>query len=99
VRLRKSGDLAGAMHAYQQAVELTPEDENIFFNMSKAYYFMGNIAEAKINVEQALTLNPGFTEGRKLYRKLFNKEFPKPAPDETAGRRSSAAYHASVRDD
>ncbi len=99
VRLRKSGDLAGAMHAYRQAVELTPEDENIFFNMSKAYYFMGNIAEAKTNVEQALQLNPGFAEGRKLYRKLFGKEFPRPAPEDTTGRRPNAAYHASVRDD
>lgn len=99
VRLRKSGDLAGALHAYRQAIELTPDDENIYFNMSKAHYFMGNIAEAKVSVEDAMQHNPGFVEGRKLYRKLFGKDYPKSEADDAAGARPVSAYHASIRDD
>ncbi len=79
VKLRKSGDLAGALHAYTQALTLTPEDENIHFNISKAYYFMGNVESAKVSVEKALELSPGFEEGRRLYRKLYNREYPRPA--------------------
>ncbi|UJX39777.1 tetratricopeptide repeat protein [Desulfovibrio sp. JY] len=80
VKLRKSGDLAGALHAYKQALSLTPSDENIHFNMSKAYYFMGNTEDAKLCVEKALDSSPGFEEGRKLYRKLFGREYPRAAP-------------------
>jgi tetratricopeptide (TPR) repeat protein len=79
VKLRKSGDLAGALHAYTQALTLTPDDENIHFNMSKAFYFMGNVEAAKISVEKALEISPAFEEGRKLYRKLYNRDYPRPA--------------------
>ena len=94
VKLRKSGDLAGALHAYTQALTLTPDDENIHFNMSKAFYFMGNIESAKTSVEKALECNPSFEEGRKLYRKLYNREYPRPA---AAG--ASRPPVDSVRDD
>lgn len=80
VKLRKSGDLPGALHAYHQALSLTPDDENIHFNMSKAHYFMGNVDDAKECVTKALDINPGFEEGRRLYRKLFAREFPRTAP-------------------
>ena len=79
VKLRKSGDLAGALHAYDQALSLTPDDENIHFNLSKAYYFMGNTDAAKRCVEKALGISPAFPEARKLYRKLFGRDAP-PAP-------------------
>ena len=99
VKLRKSGDLAGALHAYRQAVELTPEDENIYFNMAKAYFFMGVLDKAKEEVIMALDLNPDFIEGRKLYRKLFSKEYA-PAAVEREGPRKSpdAAGYGSIRD-
>jgi tetratricopeptide (TPR) repeat protein len=89
VKLRKSGDLPGALHAYKQALSLTPEDENIHFNMSKAHYFMGDTDQAKDCVTQALEINPGFEEGRKLYRKLCNREFPRTGPDKNAARRTT----------
>jgi tetratricopeptide (TPR) repeat protein len=78
VKLRKSGDIAGALHAYKQALSLTPDDENIHFNMSKAYYFMGHTEQAADCVTKALDINPGFEEGRKLYRKLSGRDFPRP---------------------
>lgn len=95
VKLRKSGDLAGALHAYTQALTLTPDDENIHFNMSKAYYFMGNVDGAKTSVEKALECDPSFEEGRKLYRKLYNREYPRPAAAPSDPRREIE----SVRDD
>ncbi len=86
VKLRKSGDLPGALHAYNQALTLTPEDENIHFNMSKAYYFMGNMDQARNCVEKALAINSGFEEGRKLYRKLAGREYPRTSPATAAKR-------------
>jgi len=92
VKLRKSGDLPGALHAYHQALALTPDDENIHFNMSKAHYFMGNVDDAKECVTKALEINPGFEEGRRLYRKLFAREFPRsgPAVSDAAKRQASS---------
>jgi tetratricopeptide (TPR) repeat protein len=89
VKLRKSGDLAGALHAYHQALSLTPEDENIHFNMSKAYYFMGNTDRSRECIEKALESNPGFEEGRRLYRKLTGKEYPRTGPSTSASRREN----------
>lgn len=94
VKLRKSGDLAGALHAYTQALSLTPDDENVLFNMSKALYFMGDAESAKVKVERALELNPSFEEGRKLYRKLYNREYPRPAEVGESRRKAE-----SLRDD
>ena len=36
VTLRKQGDYPGAIHAYRQALELTPNDENIYFKERKS---------------------------------------------------------------
>lgn len=78
VRLRKSGDLPGALHAYQQALELTPDDENIHFNMAKAYFFTGRVRLAQESILKALWLNPAFEEARKLHLKLFARDYNKP---------------------
>uniref|UniRef100_I2Q3G0 Response regulator containing a CheY-like receiver domain and a GGDEF domain n=1 Tax=Desulfovibrio sp. U5L TaxID=596152 RepID=I2Q3G0_9BACT len=99
VKLRKSGDLAGALHAYQQALTLTPQDENIHFNMSKAFYFMGNTERARECVEKALDISPGFEEGRRLYRKLAGREFPRTGPGPGAGGGAARPEAESLRDE
>ena len=73
VKLRKQGDYPGAIHAYGQALELTPEDENIHFNMAKALYFMGKLEPASAKVEAALRMNPDFAEAHKLYQRIHGK--------------------------
>ena len=83
VRLRKAGDVPGALHAYIQALELTPEDENIYYNMAKAQFYTGDVRNAKDSIQKSLRLNPGFEEARKLHLKLFNREFELPR---SAGR-------------
>lgn len=70
VRLRKNSDFEGAIRAYRQALELTPKDEHIYFNMAKAYYFMGDNEQALENLGMALTYNSGFDEAHSLYRQL-----------------------------
>lgn len=87
VRLRKQGDYKGATHAYCRALELTPEDENIFYNLGKAYYFMGEIEDAGEAVTSALNLNPRFPEAEKLYTRIFNSTFT-PDPDAPAPSRA-----------
>ena len=78
VKLRKAGDLPGALHAYRQALELTPEDENIHFNMAKAHFFMGEVPASKECILKSLWLKPDFEEARKLHLKLYGREFVTP---------------------
>ena len=90
VNLRKQGDYPGAIHAYRQALELTPQDENIHFNMAKALYFMGKLDDASVEVVNAMEMNPDFTEAHKLYQRIHGKPWtptkgarkkPHPAPE------------------
>lgn len=73
VNLRKQGDYPGAIHAYRQALELTPNDENIYFNMAKALYFMGHLEKASEEVIMSLKMNPEFREANKLYQRIHGK--------------------------
>lgn len=73
VNLRKQGDYPGAIHAYRQALELTPNDENIYFNMAKALYFMGQLEAASKDVIMSLKMNPEFREANKLYQRIHGK--------------------------
>jgi len=73
VNLRKQGDYPGAIHAYRQALELTPNDENIYFNMAKALYFMGKLEDASVEVDMSLKMNPEFREANKLYQRIHGK--------------------------
>ncbi len=76
VKLRKSGDYAAAIRAYDQALELTPNDENIYFNMAKALYFKGDKAACVEKLVMALSMNPSFLEALRMYRKLTGKRWP-----------------------
>jgi len=76
VRLRKSGDYQGAIKAYQQALELTPSDENIYFNMAKAFIFMDDDKSALERVAMALRINGDFPEALMVYKKLKGAAWP-----------------------
>ncbi|GFK92596.1 Chemotaxis protein CheY [Fundidesulfovibrio magnetotacticus] len=98
VRLRKAGDLPGALHAYRQALELTPDDENIHFNMAKAMHFMGDAKGAQDSLLKALWINPNFTEGLKLHLKIFNREFKAPKGAGMTGGPPSTGTLDSMQD-
>ena len=56
-------------------MKITPEDENIYFNKSKAYYFMGDLEQANESLIEALKRKPDFTEAGKLYKKINKKDW------------------------
>ena len=75
VNLRRQDDYKGALRAYKQALELSPSDENIYFNMAKAYYLMGDDEHSVEVLTTALRINSGFTEAVKLYERLSGTEW------------------------
>ena len=76
VRLRKNGDYQGAIKAYNQALDITPNDENIYFNISKAYFFIDDRSNALKYVTMALRMNRNFGEALKLYKGLKGSPWP-----------------------
>ncbi len=106
VGLRKQGDYQGALHAYRKAMQLTPDDENIYYNMAKAYFLAGMKEEALSSASKACAMNPLFAEGRSLFARISGREWtgaaPPAAPPLAASRESQdrpAPRKASMMDD
>lgn len=75
IDLRKRGDYAGALHAYTQALTLTPSDENLHYNIAKACIFAKDYAGAMEHLRDAVVLRPHFEEAKNLLAKLQAKQY------------------------
>ena len=63
---RKNGDYDKAIVQYQKAIVIQPADENLFYNMARAYLEKEERAEAENAINHALEINPDFREGIQL---------------------------------
>ncbi len=66
IQLRKNGLFAQAIEYYARAVQLTGQDEHLFFNLARAAFESGRLREAREHVDKALALNPDLEEAGKL---------------------------------
>ncbi|HEY5915364.1 MAG TPA: tetratricopeptide repeat protein [Verrucomicrobiae bacterium] len=58
----QAGDAAGAAQTYQQAIALTPNDEDLHFNLGIAYVRLGELTNAEHEYNEALRLLPDYPE-------------------------------------
>ena len=70
IRLRQEKQYKEAIQAYFQAIELSPKDENIHYNMAKAYFCDQQPEKALECIRLALSLSPEHIEALKMYRLL-----------------------------
>ena len=89
IDLRKKGDYPGAMHAYAQALALTPKDENLRYNIAKACIFAKDYEQAIAHLEVALTIRDPFPEAAQLLAKLRAKQY-----DQLASSAKTVAHDA-----
>ncbi|MBW2122358.1 MAG: tetratricopeptide repeat protein [Deltaproteobacteria bacterium] len=66
IRLRKLGMYDEAIRHYQKAIAICPDDENLYFNMGRAYLEKKDIHQARRWIEKALETNPDFQEAKVL---------------------------------
>jgi tetratricopeptide (TPR) repeat protein len=66
IQLRKNGLFAQAMEYYGRAIQLTGQDENLYFNLARAAFESGRLREAREHVDKALALDPDMEEALKL---------------------------------
>jgi tetratricopeptide (TPR) repeat protein len=58
ISLRKSGLTDQAVEYYSRALAITEEDENLFYNIARAYCERGDESECRENLQRALELDP-----------------------------------------
>lgn len=68
--LRRIGKHQLALLAHQRALILSPDDENILFNIARAEYELGMVEEAKASLRKALDKSPGFAPALKFLQFL-----------------------------
>ncbi|MCM1982371.1 tetratricopeptide repeat protein [Lyngbya confervoides] len=58
IRKALQGDYQGAIADYSQAIELSPQNPEIYYNRGVAYYSVGNSPSAIADFNQTLQLDP-----------------------------------------
>lgn len=81
ISLRKRGDFDTAAAFYRKALELSPGDERLMFNLARVLYEKGDAPGCSQLLEQALAADPEFTEARSFLRYL-KRRAPAPSDDE-----------------
>ncbi len=66
IALRRSGLHAEAMAYYARALELSPADENLHYNMARASFDMGDAVQAAQHLRNGLSLNADHAECRQF---------------------------------
>ena len=66
INLRKSKLLDQAVDYYTRALEITQNDENLYYNVARAYFERGDRDDCVDNLKKALEINPDFEEANKF---------------------------------
>ena len=62
--------LEQACRYYLRALEVCSTDENLYFNLARAFVQGGRVGEAESALEKCLSINPGHEEGIKFKKYL-----------------------------
>lgn len=88
---RETKNFAAAVNNYSKALSLSPNDENLHYNIARAYFEDGKHDEAEVFLDKALKINPEFSEGKTFYEYLL-KIHRAQAKDGAAGKKSGGLF-------
>jgi tetratricopeptide (TPR) repeat protein len=74
MNLRKQGCFDDAIRFYTKALEVNADDENLHFNIARAYHGRNDCDKCRTHLDRALELNPGMTEAQAFMRSLNAEE-------------------------
>ncbi len=66
IELRTEQDFEKAVAAFRKALVLSPEDEGLYYNLSRVYIEMDDLKLANDAIQEALKIAPDFQEGMTL---------------------------------
>jgi len=67
---REAGNIDKAIIEYKKALSVSPSDENLHYNLARAYIEIGQHKNAEASIGQALQINPQFQEGLRLFKHI-----------------------------
>ena len=70
---RKRGDYINAISNYIKAIEIDPFQENLHFNIAKAYYKAGDKNKAIEELRKTLEIRPDFHEAQKFLNEYLDQ--------------------------
>lgn len=73
INLRKNNMIDQALDYYARALELSDQDENLFYNIARVYLERKDIPNTIKMLNKALEINPGMPEANKFIAFLKNK--------------------------
>ncbi|MEN6473318.1 MAG: tetratricopeptide repeat protein [Syntrophaceae bacterium] len=82
ITLRKTKMYDEALANYMKALEISPQDENLYFNIARLYYDKEDASKAQEWLEKALNINPDFREARQ-FKDVLASAGKKTKPDST----------------
>jgi chemotaxis protein CheX len=71
IMMRELGMYDEAISMYQRALEVSQQDENLWFNLARAYYQDGKKALARRAISKCLSLNPEMKEAQLVSKKYL----------------------------
>jgi len=81
-----------AIRRYSRAILVSPEDENLYYNMGRAHFEAGHPDKAEECLSRALQINPDFKAGEVFYRHLLKLHPASPAPSPQAESKKSSGF-------
>jgi tetratricopeptide (TPR) repeat protein len=98
INLRKSGLLDQAVEYYSRALAMAPADENLHYNIARAFFEKGDAAKCLEHLETCLGMNACHHEAqefaeyvRKLARRIQEEEGGAPRSGQSAGKATSGS--------
>ncbi len=74
ISLRKSHMVDQAIEYYTRALTLTSTDENLHYNVARAFYEKGDLGKCREHLAEALRLNPDHEEAKRFVEFLDTKK-------------------------
>jgi len=94
INLRKQELFDDAIRFYSKALEVNEKDENLHFNIARAFHSKSLIDECRDHLMRALELNPDMTEARSFMR-MVHEDI---ASDEADREKAEAGRRAAMQD-
>jgi tetratricopeptide (TPR) repeat protein len=73
INLRKNRMFDQAVSYYNRGIELSDNDENLHYNIARAFFEKGEIARTVLHLNKALEINPGLQEAKQFMEYLEKK--------------------------
>jgi tetratricopeptide (TPR) repeat protein len=96
MNLRKQGCFDDAIRFYTKALEVNADDENLHFNIARAYHGRDDCEQCRKHLDRALELNPDMTEALAFTRSLNAEEAARGEQDRKTREGVAAAHQKTA---